>query len=236
MPNGLFVLGTDTGVGKTLVACALIRLFRQRGLDAVGFKPIATGAESGRWLDAEALCDASYRVEPPEKVCPLRYAAALAPVPAARLEGAAPDLDAAREAMRELAGRHELLVAEGVGGLLVPMDSRTLLVDFVRETRLPAVLVARAALGTINHTLLSLRELDRAGVPVAALILNVTRAEDAANVSPSRQEIERHAGRTISAVIPHLELKADAGAAPGCLVPLAVQHLAAQLDAPRLLG
>src|SRR6185295_14121252 len=109
--SGLFVTGTDTGVGKTLVACALIRLLRERGIDAVGFKPIVTGESAGRWEDAEDLAQASERAEPIETICPLRFKAPMAPVPAAKLEQRTPDLALAFRALSELQERHPAIVA-----------------------------------------------------------------------------------------------------------------------------
>lgn len=203
MARGLFIAGTDTGVGKTLVACALVRLVRERSVDAVGFKAIVTGQEDGKWADAEALHFASDGVEPLEKLCPIRLCAPLAPVPAAREEGATLNLDVAREAWRDLHARHSVVIVEGIGGLLVPLDEKIMQLDFIAELQLPVLLVARAALGTINHTLLSLRELRRAQVPVAGIVLNVTRAEDAANVSHSLSEIARFAGGMVPTVVPH---------------------------------
>jgi len=218
--NGFFVTGTDTGVGKTLVACALVRLLLARGVDAVGFKPIATGVENGRWEDAEALREAAGRVEPLELVCPLRFKAPMAPVQAAKLEGQAVDLTVAWRALKELQARHACIVAEGVGGLLVPLDERTLVLDFLHETGFPAVLVAKAQLGTVNHTLLTLRELDRAGVSVAALVLNITRPEDAVNAAPSAEEIARH-GHKVDAVVPFISAMKPADAQKEVMVHLA---------------
>lgn len=203
MARGLFIAGTDTGVGKTLVACAIVRLLREKGLDAVGFKSVVTGQENGTWADAEALHAASDAVEPVEKLVPIRLRAPLAPVPAAKEEGVPLNLDLAREAWRGLHARHSMVIVEGIGGLLVPLDENILQLDFIAELKLPVLLVARAGLGTINHTLLSLRELRRAQIPVAGIILNVTRAEDAANVQHSLPEILRFAGGLIPTVVPH---------------------------------
>jgi dethiobiotin synthetase len=203
MARGLFVAGTDTGVGKTLVACAIVRLLRERSVDAVGFKAVVTGQEDGKWADAEALHQASEGAEPLEILCPIRLRAPLAPVPAAKEEGATLHLDLARAAWRDLHARHSVVIVEGIGGLLVPLDEKVLQLDFIAELKLPVLLVARAGLGTINHTLLSLRELRRAQVPVAGLILNVTRAEDAANVQHSLPEILRFAGGMVPTVVPH---------------------------------
>jgi dethiobiotin synthetase len=178
-------------------------LVRERSVDAVGFKAIVTGQEDGKWADAEALHLASDGVEPLEKLCPIRLKPPLAPVPAAKEEGTVLNLDEARHAWHELNDRHRVVIVEGIGGLLVPLDEKILQLDFMAELQLPVLLVARAALGTINHTLLSLRELRRAKLPVAGIILNVTRAEDASNVSYSLSEIARFAGGMVPTVVPH---------------------------------
>lgn len=203
MARGIFVAGTDTGVGKTLVACALVRLLREKSVDAVGFKAVVTGQEDGQWADANALHQSSDGVEPLERLCPIRLRAPLAPVPAAKEEGFPLDLDVARDAWRRLNARHSVVIVEGIGGVLVPLDGKCLQLDFIAELKLPVLLVARAGLGTINHTLLTLRELGRARVPIAGVLLNVTRAEDALNVPHSLPEIVRFAGGIVPGVLPH---------------------------------
>lgn len=235
MVPGLFVVGTDTGVGKTLVACALIRLLREHGVDAVGFKPVATGLRDGRWHDADALYAASGGTEPLEHLCPMRFKAPMAPVQAARREGILPDISLAQSALTELAGRHALVVAEGIGGLLVPLDPTCLVLDFVKRSLFHTILVARAALGTVNHTLLSLRELERAEIPLAALILNVTHAADAENAEPSAEEIASHSRHRVTAVIPFLGGADEAEAPPTTEVARAIARLTPQLHVMKLI-
>jgi len=203
MARGLFVAGTDTGVGKTLIACGLVRLLRERKIDAVGFKAVVTGQEDGKWADAEALHHASDGSEPLEQLCPIRFRAPLAPVPAAKEEGRKVDLALARAAWQELCSRHSVVITEGIGGLLVPLDEKTLQIDFIAELKLPVILVARAGLGTINHTLLSLRELQRADIPVEGVVLNVTVGDDTANVKRSLPEIHRFTDGVVPIVVPH---------------------------------
>jgi dethiobiotin synthetase len=234
MPKGLFVAGTDTGVGKTLVACALIRILRERGVDTVGFKPVATGQEAGRWPDIEALREASGETEPAERICPLRYKAPLSPLAAAKLEGTVPDMGLACRALAELSARHACVVAEGVGGLLVPLDRANLLLHFIQATHFPVVLVTRAAVGTINHTLLSLRELERARVPIAALVLNVTRKVDEPNVAHCVPEIEQYGGRKISAVIPYMGPEDASEASYSIWLADVAKCLSEKLDVPGL--
>jgi dethiobiotin synthetase len=201
---GVFVCGTDTGVGKTEVSCVLLKLAARLGLRAVGFKPVVTGQEpDGTWLDAEALRAASHGSPALDAIAPLRFRAPMSPVPAARLEGRRIELARAHAAYRTLEQTGAYLVAEGIGGLLVPLDEQTTLLDFLVWSRLPALLVARAGLGTINHTLLSLEMLRLRDVPVAGVILNVTRPEDAENALVSREEIERMSGRPVDAILPY---------------------------------
>lgn len=202
--TGLFITGTDTGVGKTLVSCAFIYLLRSRGVDAAGFKPVASGSSGGLWEDAENLRAASGNVEPLDAICPLRFHAPLAPTLAARHEQRAVELNAARRALAALRVRRSAVIVEGVGGLLVPLDERTLVLDFAAEAGFPVVIVCRAALGTMNHTLLTLRELERSNVAVAGMVMNTTRAEDAAVVAETRGEMERIAGRKMLAVLPFI--------------------------------
>lgn len=200
--QGLFIAGTDTGVGKSLVTCAIVRILREGGIDAVGFKPMATGASAGSWGDANALFEASGKVEPIEKICPLRFAAPLAPTLAARREGIEPDVGIARGTFTGLCARHAVVIVEGIGGVLVPLDRRTLLLDFAAQVGFPVLVVCRAALGTINHTALTVRETERAGLKVMGIIMNTTRPEDAPMVDGAKEEIERITGRKVIAVLP----------------------------------
>ena len=135
--HGLFVTGTDTGVGKTLVACAIVRLLREHGKNAVGFKPVATGEVNGSWGDAEALHEASARCEPIEKICPVRFALPLAPTMAAAAERIEPDMSLALSALADLCTRHDTVIVEGIGGILVPLDKKTLVVDLPRRSASP---------------------------------------------------------------------------------------------------
>jgi dethiobiotin synthetase len=115
--RGFFVSGTDTGVGKTLVACALVRAMRRRGLDVGVMKPIETGVGAAGPLDAQALRSAAAASEPLEEICPQSFALPAAPTVAAASEGRAVEVDAIRDAFARLSGRHDWLVAEGAGGL-----------------------------------------------------------------------------------------------------------------------
>jgi dethiobiotin synthetase len=170
--SGLFVTGTDTGVGKTVVACALVRGLRGAGLDVGVMKAVETGVGPEGPLDATALREAAGGTDTLEEVCPLRFALPAAPNVAARREGETVDLNRARRAFEQLASRHDAVVVEGAGGLLVPITEDVNMADLAAELDLPVVVVARAALGTINHTLLTLCEAERRGLSVAGVVVS----------------------------------------------------------------
>lgn len=190
MTRALFVTGTDTGVGKTLVACALIRGLRARGLDAGGIKPVETGVGADGPLDAIALRAAAGARDPLEDVCPQQFALPAAPVVAARAEGRAVDWPAIEAAWERVAARHDVVVAEGAGGLLVPIDDARTMADLAAAFELPLLVVARAALGTVNHTLLTLEAADARHLPVAGVVISHAEPElsaaDAANLGALR--------------------------------------------------
>ena len=186
--NGCFVTGTDTGVGKTLVACALLRALRARGIDAAGFKPVETGVGEAGPLDAIALREAAAGADELELVCPQRFALPAAPTVAAQAEARAVDVAAIDAAFEELSARHEFVLVEGAGGLLVPAADGLTMADLAARWSLPLLLVARAALGTINHTRLSLESAAARGLEVKGLVISHAGGPlshaDAANLKP----------------------------------------------------
>lgn len=169
--RGFFVSGTDTGVGKTVAACALVRGLRARGLDLGVMKPIETGVGAAGPLDAQALREAAGVDDPLDEICPQQFSLPAAPNVAAAAEGREVDLDLLSQCFAQLAGRHALMVVEGAGGLLVPIADACDMGDLAGQLGLPVIVVARMGLGTINHTLLTLRELDRRGLALAGVVL-----------------------------------------------------------------
>jgi dethiobiotin synthetase len=167
----LLVTGTDTGVGKTVVAAALVMALRQLGAKAVGFKPIETGLSATEIADSEVLAIASGSRS--ALVAPLlRLNEPLAPAVAAERAGVVLNAEAVAERVRALRAAGHTIVVEGAGGLLVPLAWGYTALDLAAETNLTAVLVARAGLGTLNHVALSLEALARREVPVLAVLLN----------------------------------------------------------------
>jgi len=166
--NGVFITGTDTGVGKTLVACGVARLLRDWGVRAAVMKPIATGSRA----DAKKLIEASGSAEDLELVNPLFFRAPLAPLVAASFEKREVDLETVYRAYWRLHKKYDVLVVEGIGGVKVPLGESTFVTDLIQALRLPALVVARASLGTLNHTLLTLDALDAAKIPAMGVLLN----------------------------------------------------------------
>jgi dethiobiotin synthetase len=193
MEPGVFVTGTDTAVGKTVVACALVRALRARGIDAGAMKPIETGVGPDGPADASALRAAAGGRDPLADVCPQAFALAAAPSVAARAEARAVDLAAIEAAYARLRARHELLVVEGAGGLLVPIGAGLAIADLAQRFALPLLVVARAALGTINHTRLTLDAARARGLAVAGVVISHAGGPlspaDAANLAELRGEL-----------------------------------------------
>jgi dethiobiotin synthetase len=169
---GVFVTGTDTGVGKTLVACALARALRARGLDVGVMKPAETGVGPAGPLDARALRAAAGVADELALVCPVQLALPAAPSVAAAHEGRPMELAAISRAFATLAARHDAMVVEGAGGLLVPLAEGVTMADLAARLGLPVLVVARAALGTINHTQLTLEALRHRGLPLAGVVVS----------------------------------------------------------------
>ena len=182
MNRGIFVTGTDTGVGKTLVSCALIFALKARGVDVMPMKPVAAGATriDGRWIneDSAALmaatgCLASRH----DDVTPILLREPIAPHIAARREGRRMWLAPIREAYARLGEHGAFIVAEGVGGLKVPLDDDLDTVDLARALELPMVLVVGVRLGCLNHALLTAAAIEAAGLPLAGWVANAVDAK-----------------------------------------------------------
>ena len=188
--RGLFVTGTDTGVGKTLVACAIVRALRARDLEPGVMKPIETGVGEDGPLDALALQCAAETLDPAELICPQQFSVAAAPRAAAREAEREVDLLAVRSAYTEICKRHELVVVEGAGGLLVPITDELDMAGLAGELGLPLLIVARASLGTINHTLLTIEVARERGLEIAGVVIShgftPLSSADAANLAELR--------------------------------------------------
>ncbi|HRU05264.1 MAG TPA: dethiobiotin synthase [Candidatus Brocadiia bacterium] len=216
--RGLFITATDTGVGKTVVTCALAWALRQRGVDVGVMKPVATGAieQDGRLVseDALALRESAGVADPLDLINPLLYRAPLAPIPAAALDGRVVDLDVVRDALHQLRGKHPAMLIEGIGGILVPLVRGYTVADLAAETGLPLLIVARDSLGTVNHTLLTVEAAQRRRIRVLGIVFNnAAGAPDGPAGSAGRQEILAETGLPDLGRIPHLRPLPPGGAA-----------------------
>ena len=227
MRRGVFVTGTDTGVGKTLVACALIHALRQRAVKAVPMKPIAAGASehAGRLANDDTVAlleaaglDGSWA----EKVTPVLLREPLAPHIAAEREGRTLALGFLGPALERLADAGDFLVVEGVGGFRVPLAGRLDTVDLARTVDLPVVLVVGLRLGCLNHALLTAQAIDAAGLKLAGWVANAIDPHMAAR-DENITGLEARLGAPLLGRIPHTPT-ADP------------RHLAACLDVTTLLA
>jgi dethiobiotin synthetase len=175
MAKGIFITGTDTGVGKTIVAAALARLLRMNGVNVGVMKPVTSGCREveGRLVsdDAMLLCR-SAGVDCCSDVAPYLLREPLAPAEAAKLDGVRIDFSTIRSSYDSLASDRDYMIVEGAGGLMVPLAGGLLVADLIKELGLPVLVVARPNLGTINHTVLTCFSAQQMGLAVAGVIIN----------------------------------------------------------------
>jgi dethiobiotin synthetase len=169
--SALFITGTDTGVGKTYVGCALAAALRARGLRVAVMKPVETGVVREP-EDALALRAAAGDPAPLDDVCPYRLRAPLAPAVAARLEGVTIDVERLVALAQRRAREADLLVVEGAGGLLVPVAGRVTWAELAARLALPLLIVAANRLGTVNHCALTARVATSAGLSARGFVLS----------------------------------------------------------------
>lgn len=179
MKRLVLVTGTDTGVGKTVMTCALLRALRQRGHHPIPIKPVETGcSDLQQPEDALALSSAAGGI-PLELVCPVRYRTPAAPATAARIEGSRHSFEGVVDHVRRIQAAHPMVIIEGAGGLLVPLGEGKTYADLAVTLGAPLIVVARHALGTINHTSLTLEAAFSRGISVLGVVLNAPAARDA---------------------------------------------------------
>jgi len=174
--HGFFITGTDTGVGKTLVSCALLAAIAAHGMKAVGMKPVAAGAEQAaegwRNEDVIALRAASNVDAPPDEVNPYCFAPPIAPHLAAREAGVVIDHAVIAHSYAALTRRADVVVVEGAGGFLVPLAPRYDMAELGRRLGLPVILVVGIRLGCLNHALLTAAAIDARGLRFAGWVAN----------------------------------------------------------------
>lgn len=204
---GLFITATDTEVGKTVVAGAIANWFRGRRLRVGVCKPVATGCRHVREglvsEDSEFLAHCADAASPLDVICPQRYAEPLAPAVAAARAGRPVDWSAIQQSLDEISAISDVMIVEGVGGVMVPMDEQFLLRDVIRWLGIPAVVVIRPGLGTLNHTLLTLAALRQANIAIAGLVINRYPADSASLAEETNlRVIEKWAKSPVLTVVP----------------------------------
>jgi len=207
--SALFVTGTDTGVGKTFVACALATALRRRGRRVAVMKPVETGVD-GEPEDTRRLASAAADEAPLDDVCPYRLRAPLAPAVAAAREGVTIDLDRIAALVDRRRRAVDVLVVEGAGGLLVPIVGRTTYLDLATRLALPLVIVAANRLGTINHCALTAHVATTAGLVVHGFVLSHPTPTTDASAATNAETIATLTGLRCLGVVPHVATPEDA--------------------------
>jgi dethiobiotin synthetase len=198
----LFVTGTDTGVGKTEAACAVLSLLADAGLRPAAMKPYESGClDWHRPADALALKAAARCDDPLAHVCPYRYRAPLAPGVAAARRKETPSFARVLALARSFGARP--LVIEGAGGLFVPIDARRDIIELIAVLNIPVLLVARAGLGTLNHTGLSLDALARRRIVVRAVLLTKVMAVSDPSERDNAEWLRRRHGVPVWGPVPY---------------------------------
>lgn len=209
MSSGFFITGTDTGVGKTVIAAAIIKALQARGINACGMKPIETGCprigndvypSDGMFLKKIAGMDESIKY-----ITPYCFETPVAPSLASEMEGKSVSINVIMQKFNGLLKKYHTVVVEGAGGLLVPIEKDYFVVDLVRELKLPMIVVSSPSLGTLNHTLLTVKYALKEGIRVSGIIVNFSRPPD----STISEETNPHMLQKLSPVpvigtFPHL--------------------------------
>jgi dethiobiotin synthetase len=204
MEKGVFVTGSDTGVGKTVIAGAIAAAMKAHGLDVGVMKPVASGAKEikGKLVseDAVYLKKIIDSTDDDDLVSPIRLKQPIAPTIAASKAGVPIDIDKILKAYEELTNKHDFVVVEGIGGLMVPIDDTLFVADLVRKMDLALVIVSRDYLGTINHTLLTVEYARSRNLRIKGIVINMLK-----NGDDFVREIEKYSSAPILGTIPYKE-------------------------------
>jgi dethiobiotin synthetase len=208
--RGVFVTGTDTGVGKTLFASGLAWALRRRGINVGVMKPFATGrhffSKKYKSSDAGLLAKAAGVRDSDDELNPSFYDVAASPLVASVLSGReAPRIPDALHSLRTLAKRHAFMVVEGIGGIMVPLSEKFYVSDFVKLTGLPTIIVTRPSLGTLNHTILTVNGCRQSGLFIAGIVVNIMPARASTVERYAPETIARLTGIPILGIIPKFQ-------------------------------
>ena len=166
--KGIFITGTDTGVGKTFVTATLAKVLKDNGINVGVMKPISTGPNS----DALFLKRFIGLKDNIKLICPVNFKESLAPYVVSKFEKKQISLKNIFKAYDKLKKMHDFLIVEGIGGIFVPISKKYMVLNLIKDMKLPVILVAKAGLGTINHTLLSINALKKEKIKILGVIIN----------------------------------------------------------------
>jgi dethiobiotin synthetase len=221
MAKGFFVTGIDTGVGKTIITAALIKSAHILGFKACGIKPIETGCKREEFkvqsskfkvkdmlipADGTFLREITGTGESIDLITPVRFENPLAPFPASEIEDKPIDLDKIKTAYKELSNKYDIIIVEGIGGLLVPIKREYFVIDLAKDFGLPIIVVSKPGLGTINHTMLTVNYAIKEGLTVAGIVINYCQPPErtlAENTNPDI--IRRLSPVPVIGIFPHLK-------------------------------
>lgn len=193
--KGFFITGTDTGVGKTFVTAGIAAALKEKGIDVGVMKPVETGCPENNGnleaQDALFLKKAAGVNDDIDLINPYRFKAPLAPSIASRKEGETVALHRIKECYDKLASLHNLMLVEGAGGLLAPLNDSETVAELVKLLNLPLVIIAASRLGAINHTLLTVKHAQSIGIEVKGIILNYPSFPPDESLSTNQTEIKR---------------------------------------------
>jgi dethiobiotin synthetase len=215
--SGVFVTGTGTEVGKTVVAAVIARAHAVSGRRVAVFKPAVSGLDDGVEADHDLLRRAAGSSQSADEIAPYRYGPPVSPHLGAVLAGETIERERLLETARAAAEGADFLVGEGVGGVLVPLTLGYLVRDLARELALPVVVAASPGLGTINHTLMTVECARAVGLEIAAVVLTPWPTDPSAIEDSNREAIERLAQVRV-ATLPRIDL-AEPGSWPDLDLP-----------------
>jgi dethiobiotin synthetase len=201
MKQDWFITGTDTGVGKTHVTALLLAELRRQGIHAAAMKPIACGSDGRN--DARIYHRIMKQEAPLDIINPVYLRSPLAPSVAARIEHRRINMMAIHRAYAHLAARYSVVLVEGAGGLMVPVKRDYFIADLARDMNLPVIVIARLNLGTINHTVLTVRQAQATGLNVAGIILNDTTGRRGLAERTNIREVPAVCGVPLIGIVPY---------------------------------
>tara|TARA_Y100001936_G_C16093985_1_gene689767 strand:+ start:5845 stop:6510 length:666 start_codon:yes stop_codon:yes gene_type:complete len=172
MVQSYFVTGTDTSIGKTIVSCALLRAYAELGDSVIGMKPVVTGSVCGEWADVKAIVAASSVDAPREWINPYSFAPPIAPHLAAKQAGIEIDIAIISQAYCNLQKIADVVIVEGVGGVMVPLNRSNDVVEMAFSLNIPLILVVGMRLGCLNHALMTAKIAQAAGLRLAGWVAN----------------------------------------------------------------